>query len=74
MSVVEANLGHDVHAHDEHEHHEELNFWRKYIFSEDHKVIAKQYMITGIFWAIIGAAMSVVFRIQLGFPEQILAG
>ncbi len=22
MSVVEANLGHDVHAHDEHEHHE----------------------------------------------------
>ncbi|AEI49357.1 cytochrome c oxidase subunit I [Runella slithyformis] len=68
MSVVEANLEHDVHAHDEHEHHEELNFWRKYIFSEDHKVIAKQYMITGIFWAIIGAAMSVVFRIQLGFP------
>jgi cytochrome c oxidase subunit I len=68
MSVVEANLGHDVHAHDEHEHHEELNFWRKYIFSEDHKVIAKQYMITGIFWAIIGAAMSVVFRLQLGFP------
>ncbi|MCA0231805.1 MAG: cbb3-type cytochrome c oxidase subunit I [Bacteroidetes bacterium] len=67
MSVVEANLGHDVHSHDEHEHHE-LNFWRQYIFSEDHKVIAKQYMITGIFWAIIGAAMSVIFRLQLGFP------
>ncbi len=68
MSVVEANLDHDIHAHDEHEHHEELNFWRKYIFSEDHKVIAKQYMITGIFWAIIGAAMSIIFRLQLGFP------
>lgn len=68
MSAIEANLEHDVHAHDAHEHHEELNFWRKYIFSEDHKVIAKQYMLTGIFWSVIGLAMSVIFRLQLGFP------
>lgn len=53
---------------EEHVHHE-TNFWRKYIFSEDHKVIAKQYLISGIFWAILGIAMSMVFRIQLGFPD-----
>ena len=36
-----------VHA-EEHVHHEPQNFWRKYIFSEDHKIIAKQYLISGI--------------------------
>ena len=47
-------------------HHHSQNFWSKYIFAQDHKTIAKQYLITGIFWAIIGLFMSVVFRIQLG--------
>lgn len=60
----------DVHANDHdhaHEHHE-LSFIRKYIFSEDHKVIAKQYLISGIIWALIGGFLSLVFRLQLGFP------
>ncbi|WP_337041549.1 cytochrome c oxidase subunit I [Emticicia sp. 17c] len=60
----------DVHAN-EHEHaheHHEQSFIRKYIFSEDHKVIAKQYLITGIVWALIGGFLSLVFRLQLGFP------
>ena len=52
-----------------HEHHDE-SFITKYIFSEDHKIIAKQFLITGIFWAIIGGAMSSLFRIQLGFPDM----
>ncbi len=50
-----------------HEHHD--NFITKYIFSTDHKTIAKQYLISGIFWAIIGGGMSLIFRLQLGFPE-----
>ncbi|WP_199538150.1 cbb3-type cytochrome c oxidase subunit I [Emticicia sp. C21] len=60
----------DVHAneHDHaHEHHEQ-SFIRKYIFSEDHKVIAKQYLISGIIWALIGGFLSLVFRLQLGYP------
>ncbi|GAB3524935.1 cytochrome c oxidase subunit I [Emticicia fontis] len=60
----------DVHAneHDHaHEHHEQ-SFIKKYIFSEDHKVIAKQYLISGIVWALIGGFLSLVFRLQLGFP------
>lgn len=57
----------DLH-HDDHDHHEE-SFVSKYIFSYDHKMIAKQYVITGIAWAFIGGLMSVLFRVQLGFPD-----
>ncbi len=35
----------------------------------DHKMIAKQFLITGIIWAIIGAFFSVLFRLQLGYPD-----
>jgi cytochrome c oxidase subunit 1 len=75
MATVDINLHKSVdeHAHhndhhDEHHHHEE-SFITKYIFTEDHKMIAKQFLITGIFWAIIGGALSVIFRLQLGFPD-----
>lgn len=61
------DVHHDTHA-DEHEHHEG-NFWTNYIFSQDHKVIAKQFLITGIFWALLGGILSVIFRLQLGFPD-----
>jgi cytochrome c oxidase subunit 1 len=61
---------HDVH-HDEHGggHHKET-FISKYIFSMDHKTIGKQFLITGIIWAIIGGLFSVLFRLQLGYPGQ----
>jgi cytochrome c oxidase subunit 1 len=55
-------------AHHEHEHHD--TFITKYVFSQDHKMIAKQFLITGIIWAIIGGLFSVIFRLQLGYPDQ----
>ncbi len=59
----------DVHdAHQEHHHHE--TFITKYVFSQDHKMIAKQFLITGMIWAIIGGLFSVIFRLQLGYPDQ----
>jgi cytochrome c oxidase subunit 1 len=67
---------HDVHTHDDHSHHEHAHhehkqhFLTKYVFSQDHKIISRQFLITGIFWAIIGGLMSVFFRLQLGFPEE----
>jgi cytochrome c oxidase subunit I len=57
-----------VHGHDEH-HHEET-FLTKYIFSQDHKMISKQFLITGIFWGIVGGLLSVLFRLQLGWPNE----
>ena len=53
-----------------HEHHHKETFITKYIFSQDHKMIAKQYLITGLFMGIIGIAMSLLFRVQLAWPEQ----
>jgi len=59
------------HGHDhEHEHHHKDTFITKYIFSIDHKMIAKQYLITGIIMGIIGIAMSLLFRMQLAWPEE----
>jgi cytochrome c oxidase subunit 1 len=65
--------GYDDHFH-EHHHGDKYqsNFITTYIFSQDHKIIARQFLITGIFWAIIGAGMSLIFRMQLGFPEESL--
>jgi len=56
-------------SQDDHGHHKET-FVTKYIFSIDHKMISKQYLITGIFMGIIGIAMSMLFRLQLAWPEE----
>ena len=50
-------------------HHKE-NFISKYIFSLDHKMIAKQFLITGMFMAIVGMLMSAIFRVQLANPGE----
>ena len=62
--------GHDHVIDHEHEHHHKDTFITKYIFSIDHKMIAKQYLITGIFMGIIGVGMSMLFRMQLAWPEE----
>lgn len=66
-TIVNENIDHVASDH-EHDHHG--NFITTYIFSTDHKIIAKQFLITGIFWAIAGGLMSLVFRLQLGFPDM----
>jgi cytochrome c oxidase subunit 1 len=67
-TTAEVNIGQDV-QHDEHHDHEQ-SFISKYIFTTDHKMIGKQFLITGIMWGLIGVGMSVIFRLQLGFPEM----
>ena len=67
-------LGYDDHFHDHHHGTStSLTSSPHYIFSMDHKMIAKQFLITGMMWAIIGGLMSLVFRLQLGFPEESIA-
>lgn len=52
------------------EHHHEENFFTKYIFTMDHKMIGKQFLITGMFMGIIGVMMSMLFRLEIAYPEQ----
>ena len=54
------------------DHHNET-FISKYIFSIDHKMIAKQFLITGMFMGIIGMLMSILFRLQLSNPGESFA-
>ena len=55
--------------HEEHHHHDEP-FLTKYLFSQDHKMIGKQFLITGTFMAFVGMIMSLLFRVQLAWPGE----
>lgn len=69
MSTHTANTDGTNHdAHDHGHHHE--TFISKYVFSMDHKMIAKQFLITGIIMGVIGMMMSLIFRLQLAYPDM----
>ncbi len=51
-------------------HHHEESFWRKYIFSVDHKIIGLQYGITSLLFLLFGFCLMMVMRWQLAYPEE----
>ncbi len=73
MSTSHATVHHDHHdghhAHHE-EHHHEPGFWRKYVFSTDHKMISKQFLITAVFMGVVAMMLSIFFRLQLAWPGK----
>jgi cytochrome c oxidase subunit 1 len=54
---------------DQHEHHEE-SFLRKYVFSQDHKVIGIQYGFTALCFLLFGFCLMLLMRWQLAYPGQ----
>jgi len=56
------------HAHDHGHDHHELSFWRKYVFSIDHKVIGIQYTITALVFLLFGFSLVMLMRYQLAYP------
>ena len=50
------------------QHHEPHSFWTKYVWSQDHKVIAVQYTITAISVGLVALVLSNLMRLQIGFP------
>ena len=65
-----ASAAHDVHSHDHQDHHHEESFVSKYIFSQDHKMIGKQFLITAVFMGLVAMLLSILFRIQLAWPGE----
>jgi cytochrome c oxidase subunit 1 len=59
-----------AHAHAPAHAHEEPGFWRKYVFSLDHKVIGIQYAITGLLFLFFGFSLMMLMRWQLAYPGQ----
>jgi cytochrome c oxidase subunit 1 len=55
-------------AHDHEHDHPQLGFWRKYVFSTDHKIIGLQYLITAMAMAVIGGILSLFMRLELAWP------
>ncbi|HTY11340.1 MAG TPA: cbb3-type cytochrome c oxidase subunit I [Bacteroidota bacterium] len=53
------------HSHDHH-----LGFWRKYVFSQDHKVIGIQYGFTSLLFLLFGFTLMMIMRWQLAYPGQ----
>ena len=52
-----------------HAEHHELGFWRTYIFSEDHKMIGRQFLIMALFMMAIGGLMAMLMRLDLAWPD-----
>jgi cytochrome c oxidase subunit I len=71
-SVAHAHAPAEGHAHAAHHHHEE-SFISKYVFSQDHKMISKQFLITAIIMAWVAVIMSIIFRLQLAWPGESFA-
>jgi cytochrome c oxidase subunit 1 len=70
LNTAQESKVHVQHGHDEHhDHHHEQSFITKYIFSTDHKMIARQFLITGIIMGFVGGFLSVIFRLQLAWPN-----
>ncbi|MFM7309847.1 MAG: cbb3-type cytochrome c oxidase subunit I, partial [Flavobacteriales bacterium] len=67
QSNHEHGHGHD-HGHDHHHHQE--SWVSKYVFSQDHKMISKQFLVTAIFMGVIAVMLSLFFRMQLGWPGE----
>lgn len=59
---------HAEHAH--HAHHGKPDFWTHYVFSQDHKMISKQFLITAMVMGVVAMMMSIFFRLQLGWPGE----
>ena len=68
--MAEMSQAHEIeHAH----HHHEESFVSKYIFSQDHKMISKQFLVTAIIMAVVAVIMSIIFRLQLAWPGEAFA-
>ena len=59
---------HDAHAPSAHTGHHDQSFFQKYLWSTDHKMIAFQYLFTGMALAMVGGFMAYVFRMQIAYP------
>ena len=58
----------EEHANAHYGHHE--TFVSKYVFSMDHKMISKQFLITAVFMGVIGMMLSIFFRLQLAYGDE----
>src|SRR6516165_5949824 len=74
MRTLEENhtteSGRGSHTDQDHAHGHKIGFIRHYVFSMDHKIVGMQYFFTAFAMAIIGGLLSMLMRLQLGWPSH----
>src|SRR6056300_1558099 len=73
MESTESKELHDTHHDAEShgaDHHHDPGFWRKYIFSTDHKIIGIQYGITSLLFMLVGFFLIAAMRWSIAYPGQ----
>ena len=61
---------HGAHGGGHGDHHHEPGFFFKYIWSTDHKMIGRQFLITSLLWLFVGGALALIVRWQLAYPNE----
>jgi cytochrome c oxidase subunit I len=74
--MADAAHAHDAHGHDDHGHHDhhEPGFWRKWVFSTDHKMIGIQYTVTGLAFLLFGFGLMLIMRWSIAHGADPLPG
>src|SRR5213082_398028 len=72
MSAIPIQPGITSHGHDDahdhgHAHAHDIGFFKKYVFSIDHKVIGIQFLLVGLMFFAVGGLLAMLVRWQLGF-------
>ncbi len=62
-------LAHARHPAHEAGHHERISFFKRYLFSTDHKTIGLQFLFVGLMFFVIGGLLAMVVRWQLAWPD-----
>lgn len=61
-------------SHDHDDHHHVLPWWKKYLFSTDHKTIGIQYGIGAGLFLLFGFFLMIVMRWSIAYPHEPLPG
>src|SRR5438105_4138313 len=64
------STAHDTHGDHGGRHGEPTGFWRKYVFSTDHKIIGLQFTFVSLFFVLVGGLLAMAVRYQLAWPGQ----
>src|SRR5947208_11801534 len=72
MATVHAIPQPEIHEAHHETPHEDVGFWRTYVFSTDHKIIGIQYGVTALFFLLFGFCLMLMMRWQIAHPAQAL--
>ena len=70
MSATPSRAGHVAVTPHDAVHHADPGFWRKYVFSTDHKIIGMQYGFTALIFLLFGFGLVLMMRWQMAYPGK----